>query len=441
MRDYRVFSSSAFVYSIDLSGHPVRKMRAFIRELYYFALEYISLRYSGSVYTCERLLQYKNALNVDGGYINATETLKAQLALAAVGGIYYEMQRGGIILMMHDLYLIIPAEEKFRSAGSFFGKLLDKADCDHRPDLLFSQWIDSMYVPGRSESLGIKNMAEQTDMNRRFLNKVERRIIVTATMSAGKSTLINALIGKQLTRTAQGACTGNISYLCNKPFEDGKIHLIYDTMTLDASSEDLLRNTWENPRVIASYFRLSKSEMKRICLIDTPGVNAATHEEHGEITYQALLNETYDTCVCVLSAKNLGTSDEWAHLQWLSQNVPAGKMVFVVNMLDLFDTEDDDFNESLGDVRNHLKHLGYVSPIICPLSAKCAYYSKMMQYEKCLSKREEMDYHDMVRKFSYDDYNLSQYYDEPKDGFGICDAEIIRQKCGFDGFEKCLLGG
>ena len=54
------------------------------------------------------------------------------------------------------------------------------------------------------------------------IHNSEFPINVIATMSSGKSTLINALIGKPLARTSQEVCTGNLNYLYNKPFEDAK---------------------------------------------------------------------------------------------------------------------------------------------------------------------------------------------------------------------------
>ena len=50
-------------------------------------------------------------------------------------------------------------------------------------------------------------------------------LLVTATMSAGKSTLINALIGKKIVRTSQEVCTGNLCYIYNQSVENNKILL------------------------------------------------------------------------------------------------------------------------------------------------------------------------------------------------------------------------
>ena len=83
-------------------------------------------------------------------------------------------------------------------------------------------------------------------MNKDFISKEEKRIIVTANMSAGKSTLINALIGKSIARTSQEVCTGNVCYLYNKAYEDGNIHLLTNDLNLKATSEDLIEYNWNH---------------------------------------------------------------------------------------------------------------------------------------------------------------------------------------------------
>ncbi|HEY8420109.1 MAG TPA: hypothetical protein VIL05_00005 [Thermoclostridium sp.] len=43
-------------------------------------------------------------------------------------------------------------------------------------------------------------------------------VLVSATMSAGKSTLINALIGKTVNRTMNDACTAKLHFIFDKAF-------------------------------------------------------------------------------------------------------------------------------------------------------------------------------------------------------------------------------
>lgn len=102
------------------------------------------------------------------------------------------------------------------------------------------------------------------------LNYNCKKIIFTANMSAGKSTIINAVIGKRIAKTALEVCTGNISYIYNKPFEDGHILLSCDGYTINADIEEVLSNSCDKERYISSYFNFIDKNNSRLCLIDTP---------------------------------------------------------------------------------------------------------------------------------------------------------------------------
>lgn len=52
---------------------------------------------------------------------------------------------------------------------------------------------------------------------RNYLSSSEKKITVTATMSAGKSTLINALIGRELSSSKKAACTSTIMKFLTSP--------------------------------------------------------------------------------------------------------------------------------------------------------------------------------------------------------------------------------
>ena len=57
--------------------------------------------------------------------------------------------------------------------------------------------------------------------NLAFIQKYPYNILITATMSAGKSTLINALVGKNISLMQNMAATSKIHSIMSKPFNDG----------------------------------------------------------------------------------------------------------------------------------------------------------------------------------------------------------------------------
>ena len=82
--------------------------------------------------------------------------------------------------------------------------------------------------------------------NRQFQQKKPCTLLVTATMSAGKSTFINALAGKKLCKSRVEACTGKIHTIYNKAFEDGLSYEYDHALVLTAGAEELMDDNEEN---------------------------------------------------------------------------------------------------------------------------------------------------------------------------------------------------
>ena len=78
--------------------------------------------------------------------------------------------------------------------------------------------------------------------NLAYLRRPTRTILLTANMSAGKSTLLNALVGKQISKTQNAACTAKCHYIYSKAFEDG-FNYEYDyLLDLNADQETLMND-------------------------------------------------------------------------------------------------------------------------------------------------------------------------------------------------------
>lgn len=96
----------------------------------------------------------------------------------------------------------------------------------------------------------------------------------------------------------------------NKAYEDKNIHLLTQELNLSATADDLHDYDWNGQISIASYFAGITSYTPCLCIIDTPGVDAALYKEHSKRTHDALLNDDYDTIICVVSPTRLGTDAE-----------------------------------------------------------------------------------------------------------------------------------
>ena len=276
--------------------------------------------------------------------------------------------------------------------------------------------------------------------NRSFCKAEEHKIVVTATVSAGKSTLINALTGKRLARVASEVCTGAICHIYNKLFEDGRIHLADgDSFNFDISEKELTQTSRTSSFSLASYFQFCTENTERLCLIDTPGVDPVGHDQHLDMTRDCLRAEQDETIVCVLEPTKLDTNATWVHIKWMGKNLRKENIVFVVNKIDNLNPEEDDREACLARLKNGLLQLGWTDPVICPVSAYFAFLLKRREKGFPLSEEELDDYDYFVRKFSKPQHNLTFHYEGQSSS--QTDSEFIRlsKACGMYGLEQVLL--
>lgn len=170
-------------------------------------------------------------------------------------------------MLVCDAALILLDEALIPKAVKIIKEILPvnrQADIEQIVALLQNERdIGEKYLPAST-------LINQFRANKDFVSKSERRIIVTANMSAGKSTLINALIGKPIARTSQEVCTGNVCYLFNKAYDDERVHLLTQSLNWCATEEDLRSYDWDGHIFIASYFAGIVPDVPRMCIIDTP---------------------------------------------------------------------------------------------------------------------------------------------------------------------------
>ena len=258
----------------------------------------------------------------------------------------------------------------------------------------------------------IKPIYETIWKNRDFYNKSENRIMITANMSAGKSTLLNALLGKKVNRMQNATCTAKMHYLHNKAGEDGLIYEWDQALELDATHEVLMDDNEENKsteiHVGARYRSLTEIDTK-VCFIDTPGVNSSMDKEHREMSNDAIKNIHCDLLLYLFNAENIGSDDDIRHLKYVKDNYN-GKIIFLVNRMDRFKKNVDSVAETMKSVEKDLKQIGFKEPQVYPISAYAAYLAKMSLYGKELSEDEEDDLNFLKRKMSKSEFAFETYY-------------------------------
>ena len=204
-----------FTEAIDLNIHPIRSARKKTRQKYInllkFIVESVSNRLSESRTEIKELIDARlrlyqarlfEGLSIFGTDVNPSTYLSA---FSRPWASKYQY------MLVCDAALILLDESLIRDAVRIIAEQLStgaKAKVERLLALLFSEFhgeqnLNSCFYP-------VVPLLRQYKANRDFFSQKEKRFILTANICAGKSTLINALIGKRTARTAQGVCTGKI---------------------------------------------------------------------------------------------------------------------------------------------------------------------------------------------------------------------------------------
>ncbi|MBR5656201.1 MAG: dynamin family protein [Prevotella sp.] len=241
--------------------------------------------------------------------------------------------------------------------------------------------------------------------NEIFLHKPLKKVLVVATMTAGKSTLINAITGFHIHRVEATACTKRISYLYNKPVSDGFI-----SKGIDACykfSYKIAPSALRDFNEAALHFKSLLSN-ERVCFIDTPGVNYSRAAKHQEITHRTIKENNYDAILFVSNSNYFGTNDELDLLKFtLKQS--RKPIIFVLNKVDTFRLKHDSIEKMIRDFEIVLSQLKCYSKVI-PISAEAAFYSK--QNPNFLDRDELNEYVYYKKKFENIYYDLPSYCED-----------------------------
>lgn len=218
-------------------------------------------------------------------------------------------------------------------------------------------------------------------------------VCVVATMSAGKSTLINSMLGTKLMPSKQEACTAIITRI--KDTEENNTwqaevyskdnHLIETHENLTYSTMERLNND-ENVSVIkaAGNIPFVSSEDVSLVLIDTPGPNNSRDPEHKKVQSE-FLNKSSKSLVLYIMEGTFGSDDDNALLQRVADSMKVGgkqskdRFIFVVNKMDDRRKEDGDTTQTLDRIRTYLKRHGITNPNLFPAAALPALNIRLMQ--------------------------------------------------------------
>lgn len=255
-----------------------------------------------------------------------------------------------------------------------------------------------------------------------FFDKKLNKIFIAGNMSSGKSTLINTIIGKKISKTQNDTCTAKIHFIYNKAFED-KFNYEWDGfLNLNADQDALMNDDEKNTTLqigVATNFKIISEGKKRVCLIDSPGVNSALNTDHKQMTMENMQSETFNSFLYVLNAENIGTNDDRIFLKNVSENVDHNKIYFVINKLDKFKSGEDSVESTLNTIKEELIKVGFESPIVFPISAYAGYLGKKIILGEELDEDKKDEVMLLNKKLKKEENRLSKFapieYDNGKE--------------------------
>lgn len=222
------------------------------------------------------------------------------------------------------------------------------------------------------------------------------KVLIVATMSSGKSTLINALLSKKLLPSSNRACTATITKVINKNQKNYYAKAYSDKKELiceefDISYEKMKEwNEDENISEIEIFGEIpfaNKKDILNLTLIDTPGPNNSQNIEHQNKIEGYFKHIDENTVILyVLNATQLGIIDDSSLLDNLIKNVGTNSkdIIFVLNKLDCYG-DDDDILETMIEIQKYIEKKGINNPNIFPLAALPALLIRI----ESQSKRQE----------------------------------------------------
>ena len=315
-----------------------------------------------------------------------------------------------------DIQAVLNANKDKFKAEANLNKTADISDVEKEIDCIFQDILNGP-VPELRDKLIVEAFQKAKD------SKFE--INVVATMSSGKSTLINALLGKQLMPAANEATTATIVKIVDTEQEN------FSAIAYDKSG-NIVRKiddvTLEDMKELNGDIKVSTVELKgkipfvssvgmKLVLVDTPGPNNSRDKSHEAMTYKMIDGSDKSLVLYVMNGQQLGINDEKIFLDYVCTSMKKGgkqareRFIFAVNKMDAFNPHPNKdgvgcIKRALNDVKTGLEDRGIYNPNIFPVCSLPALEKRVAdEYDS-----EELDlYKSRLQKYA--ELHFDNYYE------------------------------
>jgi predicted GTPase len=268
---------------------------------------------------------------------------------------------------------------------------------------------------------GIKRVLEYVHRNimwnEQYVRSKQFNVAVCATMSAGKSTFINAMLGLDYIPAKNEACTAKITTIrdndnlnkligCYTRVDNTKVY----SNVIDAE----ILNTWNED--ISVQETILEGDIEEVScddgvlvIHDTPGTNNSGDDSHHDKTIEFLKNNELNLVIYLINAEYISTNDTEILLKEIQEITKTRKtgIVFGLNKIDSFDIENESVENAIHGLCEQLKGYGFEKPVIFPFSANAARLFKLLLKGKELTKRERRSFDNLLEFFTT--FDASKY--------------------------------
>lgn len=402
-------------------NHPIQQLPESIRCIYLNglgALLYMASNNDGYVHFIFEQWEWSILESVINYWKSAVDAIKKSLELRQVGFEENYIQK----IFFFDCFCLLSHDNGYANRAKV---IIEQDFMDNsliNPYRLVLEYFDQK----RFICSGISPVLTSFEQYNRSIDSETKSILVVGNVNAGKSMLINAIVGRRINQSNISSCTNSINCLFNKRVEDGIVYMCSDSDSIHyiAKSEKARYITFNYAGV--NFHSLLKNE--NICIYDTPGANDVKCKEHRIMTYNAISELQYDLLLHVADATNHGTTDEMVLLEQIRQRCKK-PVIFVINKFDQYKREDDSIKKTVEKYYDQLNNMGFINPLIAPMSS---YAALLLKLEKSELSEEDVEDLDSVRdKFSQHFYSLSDY-------IGRVNSTQLIDKTGITYLEKLI---
>lgn len=329
-----------------------------------------------------------------------------------------------------------------------------------------SGWLISVNYGGSKESQKsiderskdlhaiFKELKEESpfeNLNKADLEKIvnslgsEEEIGIVATMSAGKSTLLNALMHNNILPSANQATTANIAKIYNDKNQDEFIvfakdkngELIYNEAK---ATKEIVKELNQNSNVSEYKIRGNLENLNNyslnLVICDTPGPNNSQDDSHEKHTLELINDANKPMLLYIMNAHQLGVKDDKYLLEKIAEKLEENQLtqskdrfIFVLNKIDSFDPENGESVEDfLQNAKKYLESLKIPNPRIFPISAEAARLARMSKKGMSLGFNDDEKRSSFIRRIQREEYHLSNFAPLSKNDKAIQDEKIKQAK-------------